>query len=137
MQGRGEEQSGGQSRGGRERSDYELSGPSHTAGLTEHIMSEFKYTLHSCPVICPPPRCSTTNVPLHFCVVSRKWATAKDNQTKVFDSFLKSYFATPRRTWRRDGTVIRISQPSAQAIICGRGKKQACRTAAILPSKAD
>lgn len=36
---------------GGERSDYELSGPSHAARLTEHIMSEYKYTLHSRPLI--------------------------------------------------------------------------------------
>lgn len=53
------ERSGAEDRAeGGERSDYELSGPSHTAGLTERIMSEFKYTLHSCPFIWhrgPPP----------------------------------------------------------------------------------
>lgn len=46
---------------GGERNDYELSGPSHAAGLAEHIMSEFKYTLYFCPLIWHhgfPPWCS-------------------------------------------------------------------------------
>lgn len=81
---------------GGERSDYELSGPSHAAGLTEHIMSEYKYTLHSCPLIWHhgfPPWCSTTNVLLHFCVPNRKSVKGMSLRTQVNQS---------ASNWKRD-----------------------------------
>lgn len=87
-----EERRGGQSQRGGERSDYELSGPSHAAGLTEHIVSEYKYTLHSCPLIWHrgfPPWCSTTNVPLHFCVPNRKSVKDMSLPTQVNHSHKK------------------------------------------------
>lgn len=41
----------GEGGGGESSDDEELSGAPHPAGLTEHITSEFKYTLHSGPFI--------------------------------------------------------------------------------------